>query len=284
MFSVVVPAYNEAASIRETLKPLVQIADQLGGQIVVVANGCHDETADIAREFKRVELIETPVASKSNALNLGDQACSQFPRLFMDGDLRIDPEQFQALVQRLQTTSRLMVTPQMVVNTSYSTVWVQRFYAFWTRLPAYQVRSGGLFGVTQAGRARFEEFPELTADDSFVRSRFAEDEVEVAKDIHFSAMAPSNLGGLVAVRKRVKRGNRVLSTRNTTGLGVPQNSARSILAQCVRSPNQFLNGLVFAGVTAWVALSLKLENKNNSANQWERDEGSRISVNTSKSS
>jgi biofilm PGA synthesis N-glycosyltransferase PgaC len=53
--SIVVPAYNEAASIRRLLSSLLEQDTQVARivEIVVVASGCTDDTAAVAREFGR---------------------------------------------------------------------------------------------------------------------------------------------------------------------------------------------------------------------------------------
>jgi biofilm PGA synthesis N-glycosyltransferase PgaC len=53
--SIVVPAYNEAANIRRLLTALLDQQTRLSRivEIVVVASGCTDDTAEVAREFGR---------------------------------------------------------------------------------------------------------------------------------------------------------------------------------------------------------------------------------------
>ncbi|MGH7439899.1 MAG: glycosyltransferase, partial [Polyangiaceae bacterium] len=53
--SVVVPAYNEAANIRQLLNSLLEQQTRAARivEILVVASGCTDGTADLAREVGR---------------------------------------------------------------------------------------------------------------------------------------------------------------------------------------------------------------------------------------
>jgi len=53
--SIVVPAHNEAANIRRLLSALVEQETRVARvvEIVVVASGCTDDTADLARDFGR---------------------------------------------------------------------------------------------------------------------------------------------------------------------------------------------------------------------------------------
>ena len=71
MVSVVVPAHNESGSIGRCLDSMTEGLAENDLQIVVVCNGCNDDTAEIARRFgPPVEVVEIPVASKIAALRL----------------------------------------------------------------------------------------------------------------------------------------------------------------------------------------------------------------------
>ena len=67
--TVLVPAHNEAGSIGETLDALM-IQTRLADQVVVIPNGCSDDTATIARKYP-VTVMELPPLKhrKSEALN-----------------------------------------------------------------------------------------------------------------------------------------------------------------------------------------------------------------------
>jgi cellulose synthase/poly-beta-1,6-N-acetylglucosamine synthase-like glycosyltransferase len=66
-----VPAYNESASIRDTIESLLKQERPLD-RIVIIPNGCTDDTAQIAREYP-VTVLELPKLQhrKSEALNRG---------------------------------------------------------------------------------------------------------------------------------------------------------------------------------------------------------------------
>src|SRR5215813_6453429 len=74
--AVIIPAYNEAAVIKRTLAPLSQAAVEGLIELIVVCNGCADDTADVARSVPGVEVIELEQGSKPAALNAGDEAAT----------------------------------------------------------------------------------------------------------------------------------------------------------------------------------------------------------------
>ena len=65
-----IPAYNEAESIASTIQALL-LQERVPDKIVVIPNGCTDDTADIARTFD-VIVLELPKLEhkKSEALNI----------------------------------------------------------------------------------------------------------------------------------------------------------------------------------------------------------------------
>ena len=83
--SVVIPAHNEGAVLARSLQRLLSGSAPGELDVVVVPNGCSDQTAEVARRAG-VRVLETPVAGKVNALRLGEAACRTFPRVYLDAD------------------------------------------------------------------------------------------------------------------------------------------------------------------------------------------------------
>ena len=85
---------------------------------------------------------------------------------------------------------------------------VTRAYAkFWTQLPFVQdgAVGAGLFCVNNAGRARWDKFPDIISDDTFVRLSFAPAErIEVPAQYHWPMI--EGLRGLIKVRRRQDAG------------------------------------------------------------------------------
>ncbi|MCK5603213.1 glycosyltransferase, partial [Candidatus Pacearchaeota archaeon] len=88
MFSVIIPAHNEEKVIGRTLEHLLtgKFTDEV--EVIVVCNGCSDKTTKIVKSFQgSAKCIETPIPSKTSALNLGDAAAKGFPRIYQDADV-----------------------------------------------------------------------------------------------------------------------------------------------------------------------------------------------------
>ena len=79
MTSIIIPAHNESVVIRQSLDGITTGDWTQDYEIIVVCNGCTDDTADIARTYPGVRVVETEIGNKANAMNLGDQHATGFP-------------------------------------------------------------------------------------------------------------------------------------------------------------------------------------------------------------
>lgn len=84
--SALVPAYNEARNILRVLEPLRQVAAIT--EILVISDGCTDETATLAAGLERVKVVSLPHnLGKTQALLRGAMQARYATLLFCDADL-----------------------------------------------------------------------------------------------------------------------------------------------------------------------------------------------------
>lgn len=209
MISVVIPAHNEAATIGRCLDALTQQAAPNELEVIVVCNGCSDDTADRARgHASRPQVLETPVGSKTHALNLGDQAASGHPRVYVDADVRVTTGDLRRLVANLDGGVEVVApTPRYQVE---GAPWVVRAYLrVWERLPAVTgaLTGAGVFALTKSGRARFGAFPAVIADDRFLQEQFLPGERRRVPNSHSVVESPRSVASLVSRKRRVVVGN-----------------------------------------------------------------------------
>lgn len=178
MISIVVPAHNESSV---TLSQLVSSPASDEIRVVVVCNGCTDNTADIARRFApTVHVVESDIACKTHALNLGDQIAGAFPRIYADADIVITVDTIRALVRRLERGDVLAAAPTPDVNLTGCSWLVRKYYGIRSRLPSSRegIGGSGVYALSEAGRGRFGQFPDVIADDTYVRLQFKLEERE----------------------------------------------------------------------------------------------------------
>ena len=209
MVSIVIPAHNEETTIGRCLSRLLEEGSSASLQVVVACNGCRDRTADVARKFgDRVTVVETDVPSKVNAMNLGDNVARGFPRFYMDADVVLAPEDIREVERTLESGGVLAAAPRMEMDFSNASWAVRAFYRVWMALP--YTRSGmmgvGVYALSEEGRRRFGRFPDIIADDGYIRVLFKPQEraaVAAAKSI---VKAPSTLAGLIKIKTRSRLG------------------------------------------------------------------------------
>ena len=110
VFAVIVPAHNEGANLVATLRDIRgQLAS--GDRLVVVADNCADDTAEIAaREGAEVVVRSDPILKgKGYALECGVQHLRAAPpgvAIVVDADCRLDDEALARLCATAEATGR----------------------------------------------------------------------------------------------------------------------------------------------------------------------------------
>ena len=245
--SVVVPAHNEAKVVIRCLGGLLDEAEPGEFEVVVIANGCIDQTAELARSFHPdVHVVELAIADKVAALRAGDSATTLFPRVYVDADVSLATSALRALVDALGGEAAVAAAPRMVVAVQGRPAAVRAWYRVWL---ASAYRSGacvgsGVYGLNAAAHALVSPWPETFADDLHVRLSLGVSRCQVVEGHHFAQQAPYSLRSLVGVRARIVAANRAI------GGGEAWPSQRSSLLRQLAQPRRWPDLAVYAGVAA----------------------------------
>ena len=211
--SVIIPASNEVGYIGACLTALFA-SGPLNAECIVVANGCRDATAEVARGLSAqaeaagwaLRVLDLAQGSKPNALNAADQIARAPLRAYLDADVLVSPDLMAALIAALAPNRPLYATGTARIPAAKSAV--TRAYArFWQRLPFAQSPAPGygLFATNALGRARWREFPGIISDDTFVRLQFQPDErVQVPATYEWPMI--EGFAALTKVRRRQDAG------------------------------------------------------------------------------
>ena len=269
--SVVIPAHNEAMVIGRCLEALGQTADPGVLEVVVACNGCSDDTAARARAVgPHVRVIELSQASKIAALNAGDEACSAFPRFYVDADVELSEASIRAVAAALSGPICCAAPlPHFAVE---DRSWpIRAFYQVWQLMPYLNddMVGSGVYALSEVGRRRFVRFPDITADDQFVMQLFARQERTAVPEVSFTVHPPRTVRGLLRMRARVYRGNEELVRQGLTGTG-PTGGAAAGLLQLMRRPS------LWPALAVYVTINLGGKfNARRYKGGWERDESAR---------
>ncbi|MCX4247707.1 glycosyltransferase [Paraliomyxa miuraensis] len=280
MFSVIIPAYNEASVIDRCLSAMLADARPGELQIVVVANNCSDDTAARARRHgSLVEVVETPIGSKIHALNLGDDTATGWPRLYVDADIVVSTDALRDVAAMLGEDSPLVVAaPTAVVDYSDRSSWVQSFYKVWTQLPYFTegVIGAGFYAFSKKGRERFGRWPDIIADDEYARLMAAPHERGVTPHHTFTITPPTKLRMVAKIQTRARAGLYQLHEKFPELLRNETTSPARTLQVLAGRPDLWMHAPIYLGVMSYAKMMAHRKLRQGKERVWERDETARV--------
>ena len=274
--SVVIPAHNESAGIRRCLNALFTGVTPGELDVIVVCYGSTDDTAPLARSSGHpVRVIELKVASKSAALRAGDEVARALPRIYLDADVVLHGSAARVILERLRAGA-VAARPPIRYATSASSAPVRSYYRARSQMPALlgSLWGAGVYGLSKAGRSRFDAFPDVVADDLWVDRQFAPGEIEIVDCKPVEVDVPRRVRDLLSVLRRTYRGKAENASVD------PHDRARettlSTLQQLRRvgaaGPRAALDAATYAAFAVGARLMLAIPR---AGPGWERDDSSR---------
>lgn len=258
--SVVIAAHNEASVLPGTLDTLLDDTAPGRIEVVVVANGCTDNTAEAARRAG-VQVIDLKTPGKAGALNAGEAVATAFPRAYLDADIAVSSEGLKLLASALRDGTALVAVPDRHVVLTGRPWPVRAYYAINKHLPVFE---RGLFGrglivMSEQGRARFADFPLVVADDLFLDSLFDESERVLVREVRVEVQTPMTTRALVRRLERVRRGAAAVraSGRQQGSWVRPADRWSWLRDVVVPNPRLAPASVVYVVITLWAAARAK---------------------------
>ena len=214
MLSVIIPAHNEAALIGPCLQTVLESNGDMQIEIIVVANGCDDETVSIAQSYQEqtqalgweLTVLDLAKGGKLGALNAADEVARGDQRLYLDADVLISTALLKQIHVMLECSQPRYASGTLIIPRPNS--FVSRAYrATYQKVPFMQqgVPGAGVFAMNAAGRARWGGWPDIISDDTFARLHFSAGERFKVKATHQWPLV-EGWKNLVAVRRRQNAG------------------------------------------------------------------------------
>jgi glycosyltransferase involved in cell wall biosynthesis len=279
--SVVIPAHDEASVIRRCLDALFEGFEPGRLDVVVVCNGCGDDTAARARSSGHpVRVLELTTASKPAALRAGDAAALAFPRIYLDADVVLPGAAARVLLERLRAGA-VAGRPPIRYDTIGASAPVRSYYRARSRVPAVlgSLWGAGVYGLSADGRSRFGEFPDVVGDDLWVDRLFDRGEIEIVDCTPVVVTVPRRARDLMLLLRRTYRGK---AEPAPDGDGPARETMPSTLRDLGRlaaaGPGGTLDAATYGAFAAGARLSLAVAQSAGrppGGTGWERDESSR---------
>jgi len=277
MSAIILPAHNESGVIADTLASLLRQVE-VDDEIIVISNGCKDETETIARSFEpRITVINTPIPSKVNALNLGDQCARLYPRIYMDADVRLEDGALGMIKKTLAAGHYLAVSPDPLMDLGGSSWAVKAYYDIWLALPFCQsgMIGAGIYALSEEGRKRFDHFPDVIADDGFVRALFKEHERGKVLGAKSIVRAPATLHWLMKIKVRSRLGQMQFANMYPELIKNEQKNHSGGILSALINPFNWPKVMVYLYVSLMSRILARRRLVNIAAYQWEKDISSR---------
>jgi glycosyltransferase involved in cell wall biosynthesis len=279
--TIIVPAHNESQVIGRLLSRLVPQTVPTDLEVIVVANGCSDDTASVAASFGPwVRVLSRPAASKHEALTEGDRAARDFPRVYVDADVELGLADARALAAAVAEPGVLAAAPERDIPLAAGPWTVRWYYDVWSRLP--EVRAGlfgrGVIAVSRAGHERIAALPALLADDLAVSLAFAPGERRIVAAARAVIHPPRRFADLIRRRTRVAHGVTQLEHTDQAPVSTARTSPADLVAIVVAAPWLLPRMALFLVVTLVAKLRARRFRARGDFTTWLRDESSRAAV------
>jgi Glycosyl transferase family 2 len=278
MTTVVIPANNEGQVIGRLLRQLMPVTSPDELNVLVVANGCTDDTAEVAASFgPGVQVLTIPIASKNAALGAAYRTVTDFPVVYVDADVELRARDVRALTAALGRPGVLAAAPERVLDLAGRPWPVRWYYDVWSRLPG--VRCGlwgrGVIAVTAAGQQRMAGLPPLIGDDLAASLLFEEHERSIVTAAQVIIHTPRTFADLRRRRGRAATG---LAQMERTE-GAPEPTARTRMSDLTaiirREPRLTPRVAFFLSMAVGARLRARRAVARGDYSTWLRDESSR---------
>lgn len=278
MPSILIAAHNEQTVIGRCLDSLLNAAAPMEFDVVVVANGCSDRTAEVAAARPGVRVICLDEAGKAHALNAGAAIARGFPRVYIDADAVVTTDDVRALCAALNGQI-LAAVPRRELDVRGCPLIVKGYSAVNVRLPAYHdaLFGRGVIALSESAHQRFTHFPDMIADDLFLDSLFSSSEKRQVDTVSATIAAPRRSADLFRRLVRVRRANAGL--RSAAGAGdVPSDVRRANRMSWFRDvvvPRPWLAPAALCYVVVSSAAALVARRPAKPGRAWARDDSTR---------
>lgn len=273
---VVIAARDEAASIGRCLEALREGLPAEFARVVIACNGCRDGTVSIARTWAGGDwtVLDIPEPGKARAIRAAERMLPPGPRFYIDADVVFRGVDLVRIAGTLGLGGLHLVSPSIRHDLDGCNLLSRSLNRTWLALPHARTHAfHHVLGVSEEGRGRWGEMPDVIGDDAFIASRFAPHERRVMPGVFVVTRPPRSLAAWIGVRKRWLAGDRELRSLGIADPDVPP-QVRALLRRSL-SPRTAADGLLYTGVRCVTAITAAVSRTRTT---WYRDRTSRMAA------
>lgn len=276
MISIIIPVYNEETVLARCIDNILKDAQPDEFEIILVCNGCIDNSQQVAESYgDKVKVFVSEPASKTIALNKGDEMAHYFPRFYLDADILITADSIRAVAALLNQEQILASAPKVNFDTSKASFLVKQFYKVWQLNPYFNNMIGsGIYAISEQGRKKFDKFPFIINDDEFLRLQFTHSEIKTAEST-FKVTTPSNLDTLIKIKTRVRLGSYELRNKYPDLVNNDKKDYMPFVYNVLAKPSVWIGAVVYAYVLLATRFAAKKRLKDMTNFVWDKDNSSR---------
>jgi glycosyltransferase involved in cell wall biosynthesis len=285
-FTVIIPAHNEEAVIARCLQTLLEHApEQHEMQIIVAANGCTDQTVEVARAACPAALVlDLPTGSKTAAINASNKVAAHFPRIYLDADVDCGYATLAALAEELRKPGVMTAAPAIRIDLTGCNALMKAYYRAWSRQPYAKAGKGGAgcYGLSAEALGTVGEFPPIIGDDIWIHTRFPDEQKRyIASDSAgrpvFSVVYPPRTAWQqIRVEARRQNGNEEVRRKYPSPFFANANNGGGLFT-ALRSGTHPIDLIVFFAIKLAARSLARWNRKRGQATAWARDLSTRTS-------
>jgi hypothetical protein len=198
----------------------------------------------------------------------------------MDADVVLKWDATKLLADALENGNALAATPRFKMDFTGVSWMVKAYYDIWQQLP--YVMEGmigtGVYALSETGRQRFDKFPDIIADDGYVRALFKSHERTVVDDCEVTVRAPRTLADLLKIKTRSRLGVYQLHREFPELLGNEEKQYGSALTKLLPQIWLWPKLAVYLRVNLAARRRAKKQLADLKNVTWERDESRRVEL------
>ncbi|MEZ8186311.1 glycosyltransferase [Shewanella sp. 5S214] len=272
MISVLIPAYNEEKTISKLLKEYEGLENLY--EVIVITNGCSDNTMTEAKKFKFVKIINLSIGSKVIAINEGIKLISGDRVMIQDADVIIKHESLVNLSNDKNSKEYDFFTlePKFIGGSFL----VRKFYKFMMLTPVFKkgMVSAGVYIISNKVIDKVFPLPNVISDDGFVKSSLGENNLFKIKNSFSNVLIPNDLYSLVKIKTRSRMGNLQLKHIFGFSPSVKGNEQKKLFLLAVNN-KEFFSYFIYVLVTIVCRARAFIFIKLSKDDIWERDDSNR---------